>query len=1115
MSGSHPHPSELNDRQRRIHRRLTDLVSFGTAKWFHNACRIMARPDEHHAASHLVAHCLREVESALRGALKAILEADPSKGSKSKDTHGTAEKGDTHEREVRAAAQFLGLATTHRAIEIWLSLSEGVLPRRAHRDNLLDPRPIDGEYLTWWEDVQHMLDQVLDRLEARFLDVLAPIERKLKVIPTPTLAQAQWFLKYVPNNFRAQQTALACCKSPEWLAALAEAGYFDRPPEIEPGEEPGYVRHPPWAAAEYLRELAPQAPDIVARIITAIAGRGNPQAQLQIVHVVLALPGPQAAAWSRAYISRPSTEVLDSALADALNKVIIHLASNGQPDAALELARHLFAVQRDTATVEQREKLGLPLVPDLRGRFELWHYEKNLSESTPALARASGISALEMFCSLLDQALQIRRLEGSGDGEDHSTIWRQTISGDGHLSHGPLNALVSAVRDTVELLLTEKRASLVDAFAVLERSKWSVFARIALHVLTTHPDFTRVERALHEWVATPFRDLEPEYYYLAEVQFASLADDVRTQLLSVIRVGPNPENVRKLLERARANAERFLGKTPPPVTDDDALRFIRDWRLRRLAAVRVSLPPELKSAYDELVREFERSGEPEPRVVVTQWEDTGNPEARKRLQRLTLRNLIGLLERAEGAAAVDGFVRDDLLTVLAQLIAADPTHFVAELARLRSLPPDVQRRALAGIGTARNEQRQVPWREVLQLCLALLDADSSSGAANSIVRLLQEALARGSKVPIPFSLRTELWEVLRRLMKHADPGSDRAHSRDPYSTAINSVRGTAMDAVISYAFWVRKGLIDAAGSPIPNSFELLPEVRNALESHLDPRIDPAPAVRSMYGANLWNLLTLDETWLRANFRRILSEQDATLFAAAWRAFVLVSHVPLDLIAELRPFYLREFGDLGSPTSEQSREYRRRLAGHVILYYWHGVVTLNDPLLADFFSKARPDVRGLAISAAGRMLYKEPRPSPDVLERLRALYDWRLDVNRTVAGIDDRRAELEGFGYWFASGHFDDDWSLERSTETLKIAGHVEADTLVAERAAQLAVTQPGRALTLADALVTGASTTWRIYAVRDELFTIVAQAKSSGNPDLIRRADELVNRMAARGVCSA
>ena len=72
-SAANRQPFQLTDlRQLRIHERLQRLVGPGAASFFFDACRMMEERSLYQSTTHLVAHMLREVESALRDVLEPV-----------------------------------------------------------------------------------------------------------------------------------------------------------------------------------------------------------------------------------------------------------------------------------------------------------------------------------------------------------------------------------------------------------------------------------------------------------------------------------------------------------------------------------------------------------------------------------------------------------------------------------------------------------------------------------------------------------------------------------------------------------------------------------------------------------------------------------------------------------------------------------------------------------------------------------------------------------------------------------------------------------------------------------------------------------------------------------
>src|SRR5690606_37804435 len=112
----------------------------------------------------------------------------------------------------------------------------------------------------------------------------------------------------------------------------------------------------------------------------------------------------------------------------------------------------------------------------------------------------------------------------------------------------------------------------------------------------------------------------------------------------------------------------------------------------------------------------------------------------------------------------------------------------------------------------------------------------------------------------------------------------------------------------------------------------------------------------------------------------------------------------------------------------------------------------------------------AINFIGFRLYKADQNGLEVtdeeLTRLAALWEY---VVALVKKDDSKKEALEDFGTWFASGKFDDDWSLDQLLEALKLAGSVDLDFAVLERLEKLVATHPAKAVGIIDAMVDGAT----------------------------------------------
>src|ERR1700694_1524549 len=98
-----------DEQEKRIYERMF-LVGVGSAAFYRDACRILTLDPPLATTTHLVRHCLREIESALRDVLRPVtqylqpptVEKDASQKKKKK---GQSESQDKHLDDIRFILQ--------------------------------------------------------------------------------------------------------------------------------------------------------------------------------------------------------------------------------------------------------------------------------------------------------------------------------------------------------------------------------------------------------------------------------------------------------------------------------------------------------------------------------------------------------------------------------------------------------------------------------------------------------------------------------------------------------------------------------------------------------------------------------------------------------------------------------------------------------------------------------------------------------------------------------------------------------------------------------------------------------------------------------------------------
>jgi hypothetical protein len=395
-----------------------------------------------------------------------------------------------------------------------------------------------------------------------------------------------------------------------------------------------------------------------------------------------------------------------------------------------------------------------------------------------------------------------------------------------------------------------------------------------------------------------------------------------------------------------------------------------------------------------------------------------------------------------------------------------------------------------------------------------------AGTRMAIARMLSFAFGPDA-AEIPFDLRTTAWEVLKPLTDDPNPTQEseaRYGNSDPVNFSINTIRGEAIHTVVRYALWVRRHTEETNGKECSQNFDEMPEVRDVLDNHLNPSLDPSLAIRSVYGQWFPWLLLLDSNWAAENVASIFPREESlcNFRDAAWEAYIIYCS-PYDNVFEmLKDEYSRAVKLIGTTPSERKRFHDpdKCLAEHLMTLYSRGKLDLDEPggLLDSFYKKASDSLCGHAIAFVGRSLRKvEKDVSPEVLDRLKMLWIRRIDVGRRAESPDSHTAEISAFGWWFASRKFEDTWAIEQLKESLKLCSMIESDFLVVERLAALASVSPASVVECIDLIIKRDERDWRFSRWKEHTGTILAKVLQSGDEMAQQTAEDLINYLGSQG----
>jgi hypothetical protein len=1131
-----------DSRQVRIHERLGRLVGPGAAAFFLDACRLMEESKPFQSTTHLVAHLLREIESALRDVLEPVSRWPERKEDKK------AKSSESHRAEILCVLEVLEIPEDDAIAQAWLGLADkandGTLHRRAHRSSLALPRPLDQTFRKFWESTQTIFDYVLGRLESSFSVYRVELD-KLIAKEVPDSKDIERLLGYLPNSLITRQYFFDKLRSSQWVRPLRESGVFYEIAEPIPVE--GGISCPPWPPGGYLDRSLSAVPEEIAQFLEDAPMTGNWRAIHQMTGLALQLPVTATAKWAQKvelWIERE--QFLSVGLPERFGLLLTSLAERGDLKAALTLARALLAVVPARVRADDDDPpISNSLEP--RVRMDLWNYEQIIAQAVPLLVQVGDLGALLLFSDLLDQALTLSDRRGVRiQPEDHSQIWRSAIEEhpQNFMSSGVKAELVKAVRDAAEMSVQLDPARMSQVVETLEDKgrSWKVFRRIALHLLRVASDvpLELVRPRLLDRSAFESADTNHEYVLLEKQRFAVLAEADRAIIFGWIEGGPL---------KAEETLSAWAEYTKQPTNDEIRAEYYAEWRINKLASIVDLLDENWKQEYAALTSTLGKPEHPEfTRYTRNASFGVHSPITSEELSALTVEELVRYLAAwAPGDDPVRGASPEGLGRNLRAVVARNPERYATAAAQFKEIAEPTYIRAIVeGMQGALQEGHSFSWGPIVDLCAwatgkdreipgrsaehYIMQADQDWGGARaSIARLLNGGLtSRTNKTP--FELRRQVWQAIEPITADPNPTWERLTVDDGeddldfsakamrthhlLSSAINSVRGSAIEAVVRYASWVRSET-QTDGLPTDDSkfgFAEMPEVQRVLERHLDATVDGSPIIRAQYGEYFSQLEYLDDAWVAAHIPGIFPQDNPLLRQAAWDAYLSLNVPSSALFAQLRALYAETIEQLDPDNEVRSMESNPEspIARHLMVLYWGGSIVLEDDLLGSFYAKAGSAMRGRAFNYVGWTLrnWKGSLPE-DVAARLKKLMEWRLRNNQ--ADRQDARQEFKEFGWWFVSEKFDDVWSITMLQRVLDLTGLAWPAHLVVERLAKLATTMPLASVRALKSLVDGVAERWEIDGWIEPAKDILRAAINSTDVPTKRGAQDLCNILESRG----
>lgn len=1049
---------EFSPKQKEIFDNLSELVGQGVAQYYRDACWLMKNSKILKTTALLVAHLLREINSAFLDIFDAIINKEETASNLNlkinpedtlieywteltkilskyaqlknlsmprniEEIEVIINKDNKNKKIIEGTASILKINSQETLIKEWKDLTNK-LSRYAHRKNLDLPRTIE-EIEEIWEKAQNIFYEILLKLRDYYFYWFKIVDSLINK-SEPNNNDVRKLKKDIPNTYAIRKYFFERLNNPKWVKLLKDDGFFKNPPEIVNEEDKIYF--PRWPEIEYLRRMCENNPewfqnnqDLVFNILKEMEETENILVQSEILEILLILPIKFLLKEENLLLHRIINWIdgpyfIEFRFPEKIADIILKLIDNGFKEAGMLLTSKLLEIKEFDSSNSH-----------LKTKMRMYEYKKILEKYYPEIAKKVGLPALSLLCEILENAILLSSKNNEKYSEDDfSYIWREAIEKN-DFNHDLKNVLVTSIRDISKILIDDEKMTLKEIIDVLNKRNYKIFKRIVLYLLSIYGDKGMELVSSYLKNKELFNDLVyyHEYSLLINKYFRYLSQKDQEEILGWIDKGSKDyEDVKK-----------------------------EKWQLRQLSRIgKENLPKDWQDYYQKLEEKFGEIEHPDSLVNYEFFWGPISPIKLEELEKMSLEEIISYLKKWKPSEKerLELVSSEGLGRVLSLKVRKHPEEFSSKLNEFKGMNPTYIRNIIEGLMGAIDESKVLDWESILDFFnwLVNLPRDFKYYEFNdkqlvedpdwgwtrlSIARFLREAL---KKKIIPFNQNTKVWEILKILIEDPNPEFEKEKSEnnlEPYIESINSVRGEALHSVIDYALWVKENNNETYN-------KIIPGVRKALEDHLNILKDPSFAIRSIYGERFNELFYLDKDWTINNINVIfpIEKELEEYWKVAWSTYIIFCQPKIGILNVLKDHYLRAVKKIDLIDNPQwlLKNPSVGLVEHLLIFYMLGHLELDDELFTNFWKNANKKLRSYVFKFIGQILKRNYRKNlNEIIERVKEL--WNIRFNTIKQAPNEHLDELKSFGWLFITDKFDISWQINQLEEVLKLTGKIE------------------------------------------------------------------------------
>lgn len=905
----------------------------------------------------------------------------------------------------------------------------------------------------------------------------------MKSFKTPTDEKVELALNSIKRELE-RNYFFGKLENPLWIPVLESRGFFRDPP-MAIQVDGGGVQWPFWAELEYLVRMAPEMPDLIARIAREIPQSDNPRVYHQILQIAQAIKdiGISVSLLDKMieYADAPQ-HLIGSDFAPLLR----HWASGDKTaiDSAVKLATHLVKFWPDP---REKEKLAAQktnrrsflsrLEPS--PKLETWDYLQVLQEGVQPLGTIAPLETGRMLIDAITAMIYLKYKDNTSQDsdekrEDFSIIWCRCI--DHSVSpHTDLDeALVHTLTAVYESALNTVGQEDVykDIFESLIKSEWKVFVRIGNYLASKHPALAVewIRKSVLKYQEYAEREYSPEFAEMVrsiteQKMFSLFTSQELTPIFDAILNGPNKQ--------------RYKNSIGENYTEDLFERRQRFFHRAQLWPFEGFLFARYKEYFEELNIEGRKptleSYGPHLGIGESKFIESRSPVSKDELIRKSDSEIIQLLNdwndphRDTSSWWIEIDYRG-LAQAFQDAILDNPARFAGWREEWMKIARPVFLRAAIDAATKLVERKELTqlsdWYELANVIAGKqspLDVPRKDLSGESDARPDWEWTRQGvtsfleaclkKETSVPHIHRTAIANLLCKIASSYDVTLDReddlfAGLHDPLSTAINTPRGQALQRITDFVNWLQI-------KPESNAFRQVPEIVEIFEARFKgapPLTEPEHAI---LGESFNRLFYWDNEWTRSHLRSIFVHDNALkLWTAAFGTYLRFCRAYGEAYSLLQDDYQLAIDNIQLFRKDGHDQYSPAEAiGHHLFVFYAGErfdLKGDKSLLEKFYNVSNSQERRGIVDFVGRSLSGIDEIDKKIIDRCCRFLEYRLSLAEEV-NDDDSAQEFTAFDFWLKAEAIDANWRLNIAKRVLSLKGGIRSTSIIVDSLKDLLV----------------------------------------------------------------